>query len=171
MDLDQLRELIEVFESSDIAEIEIEEEGRRICLKKAAAPAMAPFHGHAMAPPPFAYEHGVSPVAPAAPSAARTPTSPEPAQPAARSEDDGLLTINSPIVGVFYGAPAPGEPPFVSVGDEVEEGQTICIVEAMKLMNEITAEFPCVVEDILVENAEPVEFGQPLFSVRRIDAD
>lgn len=177
MDLEQLRELIQVFESADIAEIEIEEEGRRICLKKAAATVVAPVAGLPQAAPvPMpGYEQYVS-AAPAAPQ----PPAPSGGAPTeagksgeaeAPEEDDGLVTINSPIVGVFYEAPAPGESPYVSQGDEVDEGQTICIVEAMKLMNEIAAEFACVVERVLVENAEPVEFGQPLFSVRPLNAD
>jgi acetyl-CoA carboxylase biotin carboxyl carrier protein len=70
------------------------------------------------------------------------------------------------MVGTFYTAPAPGEPAFVRVGDTVEENQTVCIVEAMKLMNEVAAKESCVIEKILVENGEPVEFGQPLFAVR-----
>jgi acetyl-CoA carboxylase biotin carboxyl carrier protein len=75
------------------------------------------------------------------------------------------------MVGVFYAAPAPGEPPFVQPGDTIEAGQTVCIVEAMKLMNEVGAKVPCVIEQVLVENAEPVEFGQPLFSVRPLDEE
>lgn len=178
MDLEQLRELIQVFESADIAEIEIEEEGRRICLKKAAATVVAPVPGLPQAAPvPMpGYEQYVS-TAPRAPqpppaSSGGAPTDAgKSGEAEAPDGDDGLVTIDSPIVGVFYEAPAPGEPPYVSQGDEVDEGQTICIVEAMKLMNEIAAEFPCVVERVLVENAEPVEFGQPLFSVRPLNAD
>jgi len=177
VDLEQLRELIQVFESADIAEIEIEEEGRRICLKKAAATVMAPMAGHpqvASAPMP-GYEQYISATAPTpqqpAPSGGASAETGKQGEAEAPEEDDGLVTINSPIVGVFYEAPAPGESPYVSQGDEVDEGQTICIVEAMKLMNEIAAEFPCIVERVLVENAEPVEFGQPLFSVRPLNAD
>ena len=87
------------------------------------------------------------------------PGSPEP------SEDE-LVTFDSPMVGTFYGAPAPGAPPFVSPGDTVEEGQTLCVVEAMKLMNEVPAKFAAQIERLLVEDGEPVEYGQPLFAIR-----
>jgi acetyl-CoA carboxylase biotin carboxyl carrier protein len=79
--------------------------------------------------------------------------------------EDLLPTIDSPMVGTFYSAPAPGEDIFINVGDSVEEGQTVCIVEAMKLMNEVGAKLACKIVKVLVENGEPVEFGQPLFAV------
>ena len=78
----------------------------------------------------------------------------------------GLPTIDSPMVGTFSLAPAPGEPDFVEVGSRVEEGATVCIVEAMKLMNEVTAKTSCIIEKVLVENGEPIEFGQALFAIR-----
>ncbi|NLT61310.1 MAG: acetyl-CoA carboxylase biotin carboxyl carrier protein, partial [Candidatus Hydrogenedentes bacterium] len=83
--------------------------------------------------------------------------------------DDELITIDSPMVGVFYAAPAPDKPPFVKPGDAVQEQQTVCIVEAMKLMNEVTAQFPARIVKVLVENGEPVEFGQPLFAVEPLE--
>jgi acetyl-CoA carboxylase biotin carboxyl carrier protein len=148
VDFKDLEALISIFEKSDLTEIEIEEEGRRMRLQKA------------------------SPVAIPAPTTVQVPTSVQPGATAAEeapAEDalpDGLITIDSPMVGTFYVAPAPGEEPFVKIGDTVEEKQTVCIVEAMKLMNEVGAKVPCIIEQILVEDAEPVEFGQPLFAVR-----
>jgi oxaloacetate decarboxylase (Na+ extruding) subunit alpha len=157
LDLDKLRELIRIFEASGLSEIEIQEEdGRRIALKKPAAhhPAHAPL---SLMAPPVAHAAAAPASASGAPGAAPQPVEPE---------EEYLHTIDSPMVGTFYGAPAPGEPSFVNVGDTVEENQTVCIVEAMKLMNEVTAKEACVIEKALVENGEPVEFGQPLFAVR-----
>jgi len=103
-------------------------------------------------------------VVPAAAGATVPPTAGEPApEEAAKST---LPEITSPMVGTFYRAPSPDSPPYVEVGDRVEEGQVVCIVEAMKLMNEISADRSGVVEEICVENAQPVEFGQPLFRIR-----
>ena len=159
MDLKKLEELIRLFEQSNLSEIEVEEDGRRMRLQKALPPAYPPnypFPQHQVGPIPVPQS-----LPPAAPESATTPTVEEALPP-------GLITIDSPMVGTFYAAPAPGDPAFVSIGDRVEEGATICIVEAMKLMNEVAAKFPCTVERILVENGEPVEFGQPLFAVRRL---
>jgi acetyl-CoA carboxylase biotin carboxyl carrier protein len=88
-----------------------------------------------------------------------------PAAPAEAAAEEGLETIASPIVGTFYRAPSPDSDPYVEVGSEVAKGQVLCIVEAMKLMNEIEAEFKCRIVKILKENAQPVEFGDPLFLV------
>ncbi len=156
MDIQKLKEMIEILQSSELAEIEFEEDGLRLRLKK-------PETGTAV--PPTSIHVGAAPVVQAAPIAvdAAIPTTESAATPA---PEEGLDTIDSPMVGTFYSAPAPGDPLFVHVGDTVEEGQTVCIVEAMKLMNEVTAKAAGVIEKILVENAEPVEFGQPLFAVR-----
>ena len=165
MDLDKLRELVRIFENAHIAEMEIEEEDGRIVLKKAAVmPSTgASLSSMASAPSPVAQAQSQVMAAPPAPKASL--------EPSGGDDLDGLALITSPMVGVFYVAPAPGEPPFVSVGDEVEADQTVCIVEAMKLMNEVSAKYPCVVEKVLVENAEPVEYGQPLFAVRPLEQD
>lgn len=164
MDLDKLRELIGIFESSELSEIEIEEQDRRIRLTKghphqAHAPQSIithiPMHAPAPAPVPMA-----APVSQPAPGVEHPP---------APEMEEGVVTIDSPMVGVFYAAPAPGEPPFVSPGDVVEEGQTVCIVEAMKLMNEVAAKLHGTIVSVLVENGEPVEYNQPLFAVRPIE--
>ncbi len=161
MDIERLQELIRVFENSSLWEIEIEESGRRVCLKKGqpasvnTSPAPAPSAGHPAAVQP----HHAQP--------ASGEAAPETAAPEDASE--GLTTIDSPMVGVFYASPAPGEPPYVKPGDTVSESETVCIVEAMKLMNEVTAKFGCVIEKVLVESGEPVEYGQPMFAVRPLE--
>ncbi len=147
MDFSELKDLIRILEQSGLSELEVEENGRRIRLHKAgvAAPIVS--------------------VPVSAPAVAAAP-----APKAAPAEEDitgGLPTIDSPMVGTFYRAPSADTDAFVKVGDRIEENQTICIIEAMKLMNEVGAKFSGVVEKILVENAQAVEFGQPLFAVRR----
>ena len=161
MDLDTLRELIGIFQSSDLAEIEIEEEGRKIRLSKAAPQAMHAQHLIAHMP---SAATPIAVAAPAGPQAAAPPV--EAAEP---EHDEGLVIIESPMVGVFYASTTPGDPPFVKPGDVVEENQTVCIVEAMKLMNEVAAKFKCAIVNVLVENGEPVEYNQPLFAVRVIE--
>ncbi len=151
MDLEKLKELIQIFEESGLSELEIEEQGSRARLQKPSAHAPVSHSVPVMAPPPAE--------APAAPAPAGS------ADAAAAAESE-LPTIDSPMVGTYYSAPAPGESAFVAPGDRVDEGQTVCIVEAMKLMNEVGAKFSCVIERVLVENGQPVEFGQPLFAVR-----
>ena len=150
VDFDNLKELIRIFEASGLSEIEIEEGGRRMRLQKQAAA------------PPVAL-----PVSNPAPQIEHAPMHADTAAPGAEPPDDpDVKTIESPMVGTFYAASAPGEEPFVDVGDEVDENQTVCIVEAMKLMNEVVAKFAGIVEKVLVENGQPVEFGQPLYQVR-----
>ena len=148
MDFSDIQELIRILEESGLSEIEVEEEGRRIRLQK-----------HAPAPAVVA-----APIAVPAASAAEPIPEPEEVD-----ETLGMPTIVAPMVGTFYSAPAPGEEPFINEGDAVEENQTVCIVEAMKLMNEVGSKFTGVIEKILVENGQPVEFGQPLFAVRVAD--
>lgn len=149
MDFKDLEALIAIFEKSGLTEIEIEEDGRRMRLQKGG-----------LAPPPMTTQITMpqaqhSATADSVPGAGDGP-----------ALDDGLITIDSPMVGTFYRAPAPGEAPFVKEGDSVSSGDTVCIVEAMKLMNEVSAKSSGTIEKILVENGEPVEFGQPLFAVR-----
>jgi acetyl-CoA carboxylase biotin carboxyl carrier protein len=154
MNLEELEALIDLFERKSIAELEYEEEGKRIVLKKTAShPAPAPQMAHVPAPyAPVAHPVGVEVEgAPAAKKAVLT--------------DDNLVTVESPMVGTFYRAPAPGAKPYVVEGDFVGKGQMLCIVEAMKLMNEIESDFEGRIVSIMVENAQPVEFGEPLFLI------
>ncbi len=154
MELDKIKELIELVEESGIDELELSNRGETIRISKGGANAAR-----------AAYPLPPAPAAPApAPAAAGTPAPAAPAStPSARPE--GLKEVTSPMVGTFYRAPSPESDPYVRVGDRVQEGDVLCIVEAMKLMNEIEAEFSGVVREILVENAQPVEFGQPLFLI------
>ena len=150
LDHDQLHRLLEVLGESDIQEFRLEGDDFRLEIRR-NLPAQA-----VMAPVMPA------PVAAAAP-AATTPASPPPAATATRSD---LLEITAPMVGTFYRAPAPGEAPFIEVGHRIDVGQTVCILEAMKLMNELEAEVSGDVVEILVDNGTPVEFGQVLMRVR-----
>lgn len=151
MDLRKLKKLIDLVEESGIAEIEVTEGEEKVRITRAtAAPApvyAAPAHVAAPAP------------APAAPAAAAAPA---PAAPAARDLSNAQ---KSPMVGTFYRAPGPNAAAFVEVGQQVKAGDTLCIIEAMKLMNEIEAEKSGVVKEILVENGTPVEYGEPLFII------
>jgi acetyl-CoA carboxylase biotin carboxyl carrier protein len=153
MDLRKLKTLIELVETSGIAELEIQEGEERVRITRS--------HGNNLSP--LAAGQPILAVA-AAPAAApavagtATPAAPEPAA------EQGHV-VKSPMVGTFYRSATPGSKPFVEVGDAVEEGGTLCIVEAMKLMNEIEADKGGVVKAVLVENGQPVEFGQPLFVI------
>ena len=162
MDIERLQELIRVFEDSSLWEIEIEESGRRVCLKK-GQPA-------SISTPPLPASNTGHPAASES-HPAQTASGGQAAQETAAQQesDEGLTTIDSPMVGVFYASPAPGEPPYVKPGDTISENQTVCIVEAMKLMNEVTAKFAGVIEKVLVESGEPVEYGQPMFAVRPLE--
>lgn len=147
VDINQIRELVRVAEESGVGEIVIEEEGARIAVRMPSAMAAA-----------------AAPVAAAVPAATAEPVEkPAAAAPAANNHPASWHCVTAPMVGTFYAAPAPGEPPFVKVGDEVAANQTLCIVEAMKLMNEIGAEEMGTIREICVEDGTPVEFGTPLF--------
>jgi acetyl-CoA carboxylase biotin carboxyl carrier protein len=156
MNLKELRELIEFLIEKDVAEFELERGDVKVKIKrKAEAPPMPAFvHAAPMAAAP----------AHPAPAHAAAPAEAPPA--AAPTTEEGLHTIKSPIVGTFYEAPSPGSPPFVKVGDAVEEGQVLCIIEAMKLMNEIESDSAGEVVKKLIANGQPVEYGQPLFVIR-----
>ena len=149
-ELRELRQLIRLVQRTGIGELELASGGRSVRI---SAVSSAPVHAPAAAAP-------VAPPAEAAPAAAAPG-----AGAAASAPASNLKAITSPMVGTFYRAPAPDADPFVENGDHVEPGQTVCIIEAMKLMNEIEAEFKGRVVQVLVENAQPVEFGQKLFLV------
>ena len=150
MDLRKLKTLIELVESSGMCELEVQEGEERVRITRAI-----PASTHA--PAIMAVPQGVS--VPAAPPA--TPAAAQAAAPAAPPPPEGHL-VKSPMVGTFYRAASPGAKPFVEVGDRVEVGDPLCIIEAMKLMNEIESDKAGVVKRILAENGQPVEFGQPL---------
>ncbi|MGF6922551.1 acetyl-CoA carboxylase biotin carboxyl carrier protein [Paraburkholderia sp. 40] len=156
MDLRKLKTLIDLVSESGISELEVTEgEGKVRIVKNAPPVYVQPSAPYAV--PQFAQPAPFGAVeAPAAPAGA-------PATPAAAAPQGHVVT--SPMVGTFYRAPSPGADPFVQVGDTVKEGQTICIIEAMKLLNEIESDKSGVVKEILVENGQAVEYGQPLFVV------
>jgi acetyl-CoA carboxylase biotin carboxyl carrier protein len=149
MDIRKVKKLIELLDESGIAEIEITEgeESVRISRYAQHVPQMM------AAPAPMA-----------APAAAPAAASPATAAPAAEPEDDGFL-VQAPMVGTFYGASSPGAAPYVQVGDRINEGDTLCIIEAMKMMNQIEADVAGVIKSIRVQNGEPVEYGQTLFVI------
>ena len=149
VDINQIRELVKVVEESGVGEITVEEEGMRISVRM---PGSAPVAVAAAAP-------AVAAAAPAAAAPAAAPAAAAPARPA------DWIEVAAPMVGTFYAAPAPGEPAFVKVGDEVAAGETLCIVEAMKLMNEIAAPQMGTVREVCLDDATAVEFGTPLFYI------
>ncbi|MDY0189319.1 MAG: acetyl-CoA carboxylase biotin carboxyl carrier protein [Desulfuromonas sp.] len=155
MDIKDIKTLIKVVTDNDITEFEIETEEERIVIKRGSTPEYmqmsAPVYAPSAAPAPAAQA-----AAPAAPVAVAAPV------------NDKHETIASPMVGTFYAAPSPESDPYVKVGDVVEAGQTLCIVEAMKLMNEIEAEFKCKIVEFAKDNAQPVEFGDALFIVEKL---
>ena len=152
MDLRKLKKLIDLVQESGIGEIEITEGEEKVRISR-QSPGGAPVIMAAPNMPPMPYA-----ATPVAPAAAAAPA----AAPAAEPKGHQL---KSPMVGTFYRAPSPGAPPFVEVGQQVTKGQTLCIIEAMKLLNEIESDASGTVKAILVENGQPVEYGQPLFTI------
>ena len=154
MDIRKVKKLIELLEESGIAELEINEGEESVRISR---------YSSTPAPAPVSYAAAPAAPAPAAPATA----------PAAAAADEGRTedslpsghVVKSPMVGTYYSASSPGSKPFVSVGDSVTEGETVCIVEAMKILNQIEADVSGVVKAILVENAQPVEYGQPLMII------
>jgi len=143
--------MLQLMEARGLVELELEHQGMRLRLKKST-----PASGHQV----VEYVTGTpQPFAPAAPAAAKS----------AAEEAGRRVMIKSPMVGTFYRAPAPDAPPFVEIGQEIEVGQVLCIIEAMKLMNEIKSETAGRLLEVLVENGEAVEFGQPLFSLEPLE--
>ena len=147
MDLEKIAGLVKIIEESSLTEFSYKDEDVKITMSKLDHPPV-------VAP-------GAAPM-PQAPVAAPEAVNVE------QTQEDNVLFIVSPIVGTFYSAAAPDVPAFVKVGDTVKNGQTVCILEAMKLMNEIQAEFDCEIEAVLVSNEQKVEYGQPLFRVRKL---
>ncbi len=157
MDIAKIRKLIRLIERSDVAEIEITEGDTTIRITR------TPPAGHAaQTPASAAPAPSAASVPPPASEAASEPHAP--AQEETETPEEYI--VRAPMVGTFYRAPSPDAEPFVKEGQRVKKGDVLCIIEAMKLMNEIEAEYDGVVEKILVENAQPVEYGQPLFVIR-----
>ena len=148
MDLEKIEGLVKIIENSSLTEFTLKEGDLKITMSKLDNPPVVAAGVPVPAPAP-------------APAAA------EAASEEAETEDETLF-ITSPIVGTFYSAPAPDAPAFVKVGDQVKNGQTVCILEAMKLMNEIQSDFDCEIEAVLVSNEQKLEYGQPLFRVKKL---
>jgi acetyl-CoA carboxylase biotin carboxyl carrier protein len=157
MNLEDVKEVLALVREHDLAEFELERDGLKIRIKKGPAG-----------------QYVVHPVGPAVmPAAVSAPTAPvvapaAGAAPAAEAEagEVNLAVVKSPIVGTFYRAPEPGAAPFVEVGDAVRQGQVLCIIEAMKLMNEIESEYAGEVVKVYVENGQPVQYGERLFAIK-----
>ncbi|RDB44437.1 acetyl-CoA carboxylase biotin carboxyl carrier protein [Halomonas sp. DQ26W] len=154
MDIRKVKKLIELLEESNISEIEIQEGEESVRISRHP-------NGVSCPQPQMPPQYGAPQYAPAAPAA--TSPSTEPAADTAPPYEGHALT--SPMVGTFYRSPAPGSKPFVEIGSSVKKGETVCIVEAMKMMNQIEADCDGVVEAILVEDGEPVEFDQPMLVI------
>jgi acetyl-CoA carboxylase biotin carboxyl carrier protein len=163
MNQKEIKELIEFLVEKDIAEFELERGDVKVRVKRGSD---SHFAGATMVPPQAAAPQASHTVqAPAAPLPVQSaPAAPKPVVEAV--EEAGLHIVRSPIVGSYYESPSPGSPPFVKVGDHVQMGQVLCIVEAMKLMNEIESDAAGEVVKILVANSQPVEYGQPLFAIK-----
>ena len=165
MNLKELKEILQLLDDKEITEFELEEEGIKLRIRKAAAASnhSAPSAVVAQLLPavlPNAAPGFAQPPAPSPPPATPLPG------PAAEEAEEGLFVVKSPIVGTFYRCADPNSPPFVNVDDRVRVGQVLCIIEAMKLMNEIEAEAAGAIVKIHHENGQPVQFGEPLFSIR-----
>ena len=168
---EEIRKLVKIVEESNIAELEVSRWGKKVRIIKehshsnnnstqgAQTILVSPAPSETTIPAPAAEQ----PKAAVPPAPEETPAAPS-AGPA--GESDKLIEIRSPMVGTFYRAPAPDADPYVQIGDHISPGQVLCIIEAMKLMNEIESEVSGTIVDILVENAQPVEYNQPLFKVR-----
>jgi len=150
MDLKDIKQIIKVLEGTDVTEIEVEQEGVKVRVKRGGNYPVIPLNQVQMLPREVEVQYASSPAKVEKPLEKESPK---------------LKTIGSPMVGTFYLTPAPDAPPFVEVGGVVTKGQTLCIIEAMKLMNEIEAECSGRIISILVENAKPVEYGEPLFMI------
>jgi acetyl-CoA carboxylase biotin carboxyl carrier protein len=164
VNMDELRELIALMRENGLAELELEREEFRVRLRRDSV-GVAPSQ-YAEAPSPAAPVPAPAPVPAAAPAPASAPAHPGTQATTAASQDQDLHIIPSPIVGTFYRSPSPNADPFVKIGSSVEQDTVVCIIEAMKLMNEIQAETSGEVAKVYVENGQPVEYGQPLFGIK-----
>jgi len=171
MNQKEIKELIELLVEKDITEFELERGDVKVHIKRGSSTAPVIQVSPAAAatqPLPVTVTQPAASAGESASAAAVQPTTPAHAGPTAEAASDAdLFIVKSPIVGTFYEAPSPGTPPFVKVGDTVKEGQVLCIIEAMKLMNEIEAEVSGVIAKMFVSNGSPVEYGMPLFGIRK----
>ncbi|MCB0267108.1 MAG: acetyl-CoA carboxylase biotin carboxyl carrier protein [Calditrichaeota bacterium] len=157
MDIQSIKQLIKIVEKSDIDEIEFEEEGRKIRISKRT---LASKDGSAQS-------HMFNPVYAAPPQPVPAPTPPAATEAQAPAASANTVEVRSPMVGTFYRSPSPEADPYVEVGSSIKPGSPLCIIEAMKLMNEIESEFSGKIVKIMLENAQPVEYNQVLFLVEK----
>lgn len=155
MDINEIKKLIKIFENAKVTELSIQEGNLKIKLSKNGAAN------------PQSFVHQNVPVQNFTPVPKEDMNTKTDSEIAAKKAEDNLYTINSPIVGTFYRAPAPDADPYIQIGDTVTEGSVLCIVEAMKLMNEIECDVNGTIVQVLVENGTPVEFNQPLFKIEK----
>ncbi|MCC6677136.1 MAG: acetyl-CoA carboxylase biotin carboxyl carrier protein [Phycisphaerales bacterium] len=156
IDINKLKELVQLMVENDLSELDLQDQDETVTLKRGAAPVVqaAPVYA---APPQHIMPGAAGPAhAGAAPAAG----------PAAPASDAGLVAVESPMVGTFYASPNPDSPPFVKAGGSISPGTVVCLIEAMKVFNEIKSEVNGMIERVLVKNGEAVEFGQKLFLVR-----
>ena len=163
MDLEQLKQILNLVREHELSEIEIEHEGLRLKIRKnGAGPPIVALPAASAVPVAIPS----TPPAALSPAAAASSTPSVQAGEAAPEADVELAVVKSPIVGTFYRSPEPGAPSFVEIGSTVKKGQVLCIIEAMKLMNEIDSEYDGEVANIYVENGQPVQYGERLFAIR-----
>ncbi|RYY29894.1 MAG: acetyl-CoA carboxylase biotin carboxyl carrier protein [Chitinophagaceae bacterium] len=158
MDFKQIQELIKMINKSNIGEVTIEEKGFKVIIKQKEEPAQNFITGGAQMPVSYAQQPQPQIGQPVGPATLSD-------KPKSEATPDNLVTIKSPMIGTFYRSASPGKPQFVQVGDEVAPGKVVCIIEAMKLFNEIESEVKGRIVKVLVEDASPVEYDQPLFLV------
>jgi len=161
MNLKEIRELIEFLKEQDIAEFELERGDVKVRIKRGAEAAASTHETRYVTMP-----AAVAPVHPGVPAVTPATEAAKPAEKAPEPAEENLHLVKSPIVGTFYESPSPGAPPFVKPGDNVAAGQVLCIVEAMKLMNEIESDVAGEVVKMLVTNNQPIEYGQALYAIR-----
>jgi acetyl-CoA carboxylase biotin carboxyl carrier protein len=167
MNLDELKRILELVRDHELSEFEIEHDGLRLKIRKdAVTGVLTTQSGHGTAPfppaaaPAVAVHEGTAPSPGAAAPAAPAPTGPQP------DSEIELAVVKSPIVGTFYRSSEPNAPAFVEIGSTVKKGQVLCIIEAMKLMNEIDSEYDGEIANVYVENGQPVQYGERLFAIR-----
>jgi acetyl-CoA carboxylase biotin carboxyl carrier protein len=160
MDFKQIQELIKMINKSNIGEVSIEEKGFKLTIKQKEEPVQ-----QLIAAPMQAQPVANLAMAPAATAQPASVAAPEKSSKAAEAPAGNTVTIKSPMIGTFYRSPSPDKPSFINVGDEIDPGKVVCIIEAMKLFNEIESEVKGRIVKVLVEDASPVEYDQPLFLV------
>lgn len=163
MDLKLVKKLLDLISDSDVDEVSIEEGEFKLKVKKNTESASPAMHYQLPAQP---QQPAAAPEPPSQPTASAGSPEQSSEEDASGTQPNGE-TVKSPIVGTYYEAASPDSDPFIQVGDHIDKGQTLCIVEAMKIMNEIDAEFSGTIQKILVENGQPVEFDQPLFIIKK----